>query len=261
MKKINVFIASPNDVEKERQAVKDVIDKLNKNPKYNAFFRVNYTCYTENGPWSAMNHPQEQISAPSEADMFIMILWSKIGTPYTYEGKNYSSGTIYEFEKAKEAHVKNNSKKPDLYVFRKTTAVTIPPNNAKQLESFNQLQNFIDETFYTNNHEVKIGLNEFDSVYEFKKEIQILIEKNLNKQLKEENIMGDGWVNLVLPRINFNLIIIVMMLLITICIITPHIERVIITLSEQENVKENFHGQLSNLIINSKHLQDSHNLK
>src|SRR5207244_2314223 len=77
----------------------------------------------EHEPLRASAHFQEQILPPSETDIVICILWSRLGTrlPEQFcrkDGSRYASGTEWEFEDALQAFRERGV--PDLMVYRKT---------------------------------------------------------------------------------------------------------------------------------------------
>ena len=85
--------------------------------------------FWEHEPLLATASFQEQMPRPSEADIAIVILWSRIGTALPGhiqrpDGSLYSSGTEFEFEDAIDGFRRNG--KPELLVYRKTAAPAWP---------------------------------------------------------------------------------------------------------------------------------------
>ena len=110
---LRIFLSSPGDVADERTFAQQVIEQeLPKDP----FLREKITCEVvrwddPNAPVTmpATLIPQEAVNRglakPSECDVVIVILWSRMGTPLpdTYlkdDGSRYLSGTEYEYEEA-----------------------------------------------------------------------------------------------------------------------------------------------------------------
>ena len=72
---------------------------------------------------------QENIPAPGDFDIFLCLLWSRLGTRLgskhrTQDGKTFESGTVYEFENALEAARGSASPehprgRPDMLIFVK----------------------------------------------------------------------------------------------------------------------------------------------
>jgi cell division GTPase FtsZ len=95
---LKVFLASPSDVAEEREAVRRVIDELNLQ------HASRWGTHLELVRWEthavpSMGRAQEVIATSSkldEIDIFIGILWSRLGTPTGVA----ESGTVEEFEEA-----------------------------------------------------------------------------------------------------------------------------------------------------------------
>ena|SRR5712691_3424560 len=76
--RLRIFISSPGDVVPERRRAQLVIDKLAK--EYARFFVIKPVGW-EDEPMLASSHFQDQIAPPSETDILVLILWSRLGTP------------------------------------------------------------------------------------------------------------------------------------------------------------------------------------
>src|SRR4051812_21948798 len=77
-KLLRIFISSPRDVVPERRRAALVIEKLAKD--YARFFQVKaYLWETE--PMLASGHFQDAILPPRDADILVLILWARLGTP------------------------------------------------------------------------------------------------------------------------------------------------------------------------------------
>jgi len=121
---LRIFVSSPGDVAEERLIARRVIGRLES--QYGDVLHLEALVW-EHEPLLATASFQEQIPRPSETDIAIAILWSRIGTALPShirrpDGTSYSSGTEFEFEDAVEGF--RRCGKPDLLVYRKTA----PPN-------------------------------------------------------------------------------------------------------------------------------------
>ena len=75
---LRIFISSPGDVPDERLRAGLVIDKLAQEfRRYFAFEVIRW----EHEPLIASGHFQDALDPPSEADIVILILWSRLGAP------------------------------------------------------------------------------------------------------------------------------------------------------------------------------------
>jgi hypothetical protein len=121
---LQVFISSPGDVIPERRRAQLVIDKIAKS--YSRFFSV-IPIQWEVEPMLATGHFQDQITPPSETDILVLIVWSRLGTPLPpaterrayrgIDGRVPVTGTEWEFEDALAANRKRGA--PDLLAYRK----------------------------------------------------------------------------------------------------------------------------------------------
>jgi hypothetical protein len=140
-----VFVSSPGDVAEERQLVRQVADELNDDPLLRGvakFEIVGWEDSTAYAPLSATLTPQEAISRgiyrPSECDVLIVILWSRMGTPLPDEyrkqnGSRYLSAVEWEYEDAYTA-----SPRPDILVFRRTEAPRLAVSDQNLEEKVHQ---------------------------------------------------------------------------------------------------------------------------
>jgi hypothetical protein len=110
LENLDVFISSPGDVQLEREVAKRVIDKINLHPNIAGRFRLNILDYQRSVPATIGNLPQltvdDYMMKADECDVFICILWTRMGTPVVDPLNNveYESGTSYEFSHAYQAN-------------------------------------------------------------------------------------------------------------------------------------------------------------
>jgi hypothetical protein len=127
-----VFIASPSDVEAERQIIREVLYKwnvLHSREKRIVFLPIDWenSSYPESGI-----HPQKAINKQvlQNADLLIGVFWSRIGTAT----ENYPSGSIEEYEE----HIKLY--KPAMLYFSKAD---VPQENI-ETKQYQLLMKFKD---------------------------------------------------------------------------------------------------------------------
>lgn len=113
---LKVFLASPSDVNEEREIVKKVIDETN--ITHGAVFNVEFKLVR----WETHTYPnigvdvQDPINKQinDDYDVFIGIMWQRFGTPTT----NFSSGTQEEFERAYKKYLSDNQSTAILFYFK-----------------------------------------------------------------------------------------------------------------------------------------------
>ena len=146
---LRIFVSSPGDVDKEREIAQRVIRRLT------AEFagRIDVSgFFWEYEPKRLTKDFQEQIPPPSNFDVLVCILWSRLGTPLDpikhkrTDGTPYSSGTEYEVEDAVESFRERGV--PDILVYLNKTDPTIKPRpkneREQQLRQFDALEEFVD---------------------------------------------------------------------------------------------------------------------
>ncbi len=150
LKSLRVFVSSPGDVAEERLIARRVIGRLE--AQFGDLLHLE-PLFWEHEPLLATASFQEQITRPSDTDIAITILWSRMGTALPGhirrpDGRTYASGTEFELEDAVEGFRRNG--KPELLVYRKTATPTWPADDAlaaQRLEQKIALDRFISSWF------------------------------------------------------------------------------------------------------------------
>lgn len=196
-KRLRIFLSSPRDVKDPREIAAQTIERLAKD--YARYFKIEPYLW-ESEALVASEHPQDSIEPPSEFDIVVLILWSRLGTslpPRTavreyhgIDGRTPVTGTEWEYEDAlkaaKEAGV------PDLLVYRscKPAPVDLLKADVKteQLQQFAQLETFWSRHFV--NQGIFLGaFTEFATNDEFAERVEAhlraLIEKRKEAEISE----------------------------------------------------------------------------
>lgn len=133
-KKINIFLASPHDVQKERGIVADVINRLNRTVANKRGLVLDFLGWEAAVP--DMGPPQSVINRQlSEYDVFIGIMWKRFGTATQVAG----SGTEEEFNRAYEAW-SLTSDRPRILFYFSERAIPFPAN----VEEVDQLRKVLE---------------------------------------------------------------------------------------------------------------------
>jgi tetratricopeptide (TPR) repeat protein len=182
---IRIFISSPGDVFEERTLAQRVIERIQAEFAGRA---VLDPIFWEHEPLLATDTFQTQISMPSEADVMVAILWSRLGTrlPKDFtrkDGSRYQSGTEFEFEDAVEGFRANG--KPQLLVYRKTAKASVQLDDEAALmdriDQKRKLDNFIANWFHhTEDGSLKAAFHPFESPSEFEQ----VLERHLRKMVQ-----------------------------------------------------------------------------
>lgn len=104
VKEIKIFIASPDEVNEEREKIEEIINELNDTISKSYSIHLKIITWEKNVA-PQMGRPQEVVNEqikPDESDIFIGILWTKFGSKTgiksSIESNQLNSGTEEEFE-------------------------------------------------------------------------------------------------------------------------------------------------------------------
>ncbi len=188
MKTLDIFISSPGDVIEERALANRAIERLQS--EYAGRIVLQPVLW-EHEPLLATANFQEQIVQPSDTEVFIAILWSRLGTrlPKGYErpdGSRYDSGTEYEFEEAIEGFRKNG--KPEMLVYRKTAPPSVRLDDEEELlarlKQKKKLDVFVDKWFHDKAEGTLIAaFHAFESPSDFETILEIHLRKLVERHL------------------------------------------------------------------------------
>lgn len=198
--KIRIFISSPKDVADERTIAFSIIDQLQYDPFIRGNANLEVIAWDKPGnelPMIASLHPQESLNKgmpkPAESDIVIVILWSRMGTPFPENysngnGKQFLSGTEWEFENAlTSANIRG---KPLILVYRRTDDVLISVNDEEFLENYEQwkrVNSFFDK-FKNPDGSIIHSINTYSTPADFSKKLEIHLRELISRLLKQNVI-------------------------------------------------------------------------
>jgi len=139
IREIQIFLASPGDVNKERDIAEKVIDEIDKTiaRRRGATIRL-LRWETDTYPYFHLDGPQgaieEQITI-ADCDIFMCIFWQRLGTPT----KKANSGTEYELMTAYDSWKKNH--KPLIMLYRSLASIHPKNIDIEQIKRLNDLFN------------------------------------------------------------------------------------------------------------------------
>jgi eukaryotic-like serine/threonine-protein kinase len=185
-----IFLSSPGDVRPERDAVHEVILEINASHEFDEHFELSLYRWDDKTvvlPLSATKTPQESVDEflihPAKCDLIIVIFWSRMGTPLTKNGKEYLSGTFYEYTEALEAH--NSKGKPVIWIFRYTEIPQISPEDTEKLIQYERVQDFFRE-FTDDKGQLKGFVHEYNNREEFKNYFRKVLKQYLSSLQKKQ---------------------------------------------------------------------------
>jgi hypothetical protein len=195
---IRVFLASPGDVADERALARRLIKE---ELPYDPFVqdRVTFTIVSWDDPAAptpmpAPLSPQKAVirfkKKPSECDIVIVVLWSRLGTHLDLtefrkaNGEAYLSGTEWEYEDAWNAQPR-----PEILVYRRTEEPKIGMRDPARAEKFRQyelVEQFF-ERFMNPDGSFRGGVTSYETPTEFKERLAINLRHLLSERLGERD--------------------------------------------------------------------------
>ena len=188
---LRVFLSSPGDVAKERRAAREVLDSVQKQPLLRGRVSIDAISYDDAdapSPMAAGETPQESVNRftgrPSECDLTVVIMWSRLGTPIPPEvrradGSQYESGTVWELEDALQA-------KREVWVYRRTEVPSIELNDPKfeqKRTDFAAVERFLQQ-FTNPDRSLKSGCNTYARAADFARLFEKHIESFVRKRFE-----------------------------------------------------------------------------
>jgi CheY-like chemotaxis protein len=188
---VRVFISSPGDVIPERVMTKHVITLLNEEFAGKVFM---IPILWEEEPLVASDTFQAQIEQPSKADIYVGILWSRIGSELPEsvlrdDGTRYESGTVFEFEEALRGF--EDDGKPDILVYRKTATPTTPLDDREavleRMDQVEKLDAYIERQFRHPDGSYKSAFHNFETLDQFETMLRTHLGKLLVQIVERQN--------------------------------------------------------------------------
>ncbi len=184
----NIFVSSPGDVALERALVARVVERLRK--VFGHRSELNLMLWEEQ-PLEAKDSFQPQLPNPGTADLFILLLWQRMGTPLPEQAipSPYTgplTGTEYEFLAALDAQ--RSDGKPAVMVYRRMDTA------GKRAQTVNA---FFDQHFTDNQQRLSKAYHQYTTVSEFESQLERHLhrwmDKHLPKLSEEEMTHAREW--------------------------------------------------------------------
>jgi len=184
---LSVFVASPGDVDEERNRLEEVIRDLNTGWARELAIRLELVRWETHAYPSFGEDPQAVINEqiPDDYDLFIGLMWYRFGTPTGRAG----SGTLEEFQRAKERFDKDPSSL-QLMVYFKDVPVPVPPSKLdySQLAEVNKFRSTLGD---------EGGLYwSFPSIEEFEKLVRLHLTRHIQNWRSKNSIQKQAIPNI-----------------------------------------------------------------
>lgn len=194
--RLKIFISSPGDVIPERRVAKQVIGQLNEEFMGRVFL---VPVLWEEEPLLASSTFQAQIDPPNETDIYVGILWSRIGSPLPEsilrpDGTRYDSGTAFEFEDAMSAYKERG--RPEMLLYRKLGAPSLSlgdrPQVMDRLDQIDSLDRYVNKWFIGEDGSYVGAFHNFETEEQFETMLETHLRKLVDKQLLENETLAAG---------------------------------------------------------------------
>jgi WD40 repeat protein len=187
-KSLRVFISSPGDVSEERALAERVLGRLA--DEYRDTVRLEVVLW-EHEPLFAHTGFQEQIERPSQCDLVVCVLWSRLGTRLPRDfartpGEPPPTGTEFEIRDALDSFRRLG--RPNLLIYRKTARPQVDLDSAEaeeRLRQYRLLQAFCSQAFYDEQGAVLVAHHPYGDAWVFERELSEHVRKWLERQVGE----------------------------------------------------------------------------
>ncbi|NEX19242.1 AAA family ATPase [Thiorhodococcus mannitoliphagus] len=188
---VRIFISSPSDVEHERALLKDVIHTLAQ--EYLPYFNLQAVLWEEEA-LTAVRSFQAGLLRPSECEIVIVMLWTRLGTPLADDPYGGMTGTEWEFVDAIEASARDGS--PEVLVYQKTSPRFVDINNPEAIRGAvsdrERLEGFFRAHFFNPDGSFRRAFRQFDSDAAFRDLVETQLRKLLNRRISAERRFAAG---------------------------------------------------------------------
>jgi hypothetical protein len=187
-----IFLASPSDVSDERELARAVIGQIRLERAFRYHLDLQCIAWDQPGVEAAMEAnltPQEAIKKglpkPSECDIVVVILWSRIGTPLPPEykkpdGTTYLSGTEWEYQDAIGAGT-------SVWLYRRSQVPSVALNDPEfqeKLQQWEKAEAFF-KRFVGEGGSLIGGVNAYQTPDEFRRRFELHLRDRLTGVLEE----------------------------------------------------------------------------
>jgi tetratricopeptide (TPR) repeat protein len=190
---LKIFLSSPGDVAEERALAEIVFRRLA--DEVADLVRLSLVIW-EHEPLFAHTGFQQQIERPSQCDLVVTILWSRLGTrlPSDFapmEGEPAPTGTEFELKDALASHASLG--KPKLLIYRKIPGPQIGLGSidfAERSDQFHRLDEFCRHTFYDAKGAVTVAHCTFTDSHDFERRLAEHVQQWLDREIHSPHSQG-----------------------------------------------------------------------
>jgi WD40 repeat protein len=188
---VRIFVSSPSDLDHERAQVKDIVDQLAQ--EYLPYFKLQAVLWEEEALTAAQSF-QAGLLHPSECELVLVMLWTRLGTPLADDPYGGMTGTEWEFVDAVESSARCG--RPEVLVYKKTTPRLIDITDAlatqEAVADRDRLDAFFRTHFFNEDGSFSRAFRQFDSDRALRELVEGQLRKLLNRRISAELGRGPG---------------------------------------------------------------------
>jgi len=188
---VRIFVSSPSDLEHERGLVKDIIESLGQ--EYRPYFQVQAILWEQEALTAAQSF-QAGLVRPSECEIVLVMLWTRLGTPLARDPYGGLTGTEWEFVDAVEASALTG--RPEVLVYRKDAPRLVDVNNAEAtreaLADRQRVEGFFRDHFLNPDGSFRRAFRQFGTDRAFRDLVETQLRKLLNQRISAERRLSSA---------------------------------------------------------------------
>jgi tetratricopeptide (TPR) repeat protein len=190
---LKIFLSSPGDVSEERALAEFVFRRVAAEVAHAV--RLTFVIW-EHEPLFGHTGFQQQIERPSNCDLVVSILWSRLGSrlPSDFafaKGELAPTGTEFEIRDALASYAKQG--RPKLLIYRKVPGPQIGLGSAdfaKRSDQYRRLEQFCRETFYDHEGAAIVAHHNFSDSHSFERRLADHVRRWLDAEIHVPHLEG-----------------------------------------------------------------------
>lgn len=184
---LKIFLSSPGDVAEERALAEIVFRRLADEVADTVHLVL---VIWEHEPLFGHTGFQQQIERPSQCDLVVSILWSRLGTRLPSDfvpapGEPAPTGTQFELQDALAAY--GATGRPSVLIYRKIPGPQIAlgsPDFAERTAQYHALDEFCRRTFYDSEGAIIVAHTTFTDSHDFERRLDEHVRRWLDRQIR-----------------------------------------------------------------------------
>ena len=205
MQIVRVFLSSPGDSQRERDAISQLIARINLDPLVSkqACVEVVRWDWALGVPMEALEPPQASVNAslptPETCEVFVGLFRRRFGTPLPaakfrrFDGRAFLSGTEYEFHRAWDARRRQCNLPHRIWIFREQHKNAHVPRTREQQIQYERVESFFAEPPFRDGSIWTGSVHSFQGVKDLIQQLESNLRQYLSHVFPIGNLPLDDW--------------------------------------------------------------------